>query len=67
MDALAKREQKMWEKSRQKRINGWRSWESSGGHKSKIPKTKEEKRADGSSGYNAHADSKGEDYKKDWR
>merc|ERR1719198_1571642 len=53
MDALAKREQKMWEKSRQKRINGWRSWETSGGHKSKIPKTKEERRPDGS-GYNSY-------------
>jgi len=67
MDALQKREQKMWEKSRQKRVNGWRAWESSGGgSKPKIPKLKEERKADGS-GYNAHWDAKGDEYKKDWR
>eukprot|EP00310_Coccolithus_braarudii_P014903 CAMPEP_0183351154 /NCGR_PEP_ID=MMETSP0164_2-20130417/23395_1 /TAXON_ID=221442 /ORGANISM="Coccolithus pelagicus ssp braarudi, Strain PLY182g" /LENGTH=272 /DNA_ID=CAMNT_0025523265 /DNA_START=34 /DNA_END=852 /DNA_ORIENTATION=- len=67
MEALAKREQKMWEKSRQKRVNGWRSWSSSGGGKSKIPnKVKEERRSDGT-GYNSYLDEKGEDYKKDWR
>eukprot|EP00966_Prymnesium_polylepis_P110822 2563599-Prymnesium_polylepis.1 len=26
MDALKKREEKMWEKSRQKRVSGWRNW-----------------------------------------
>ena len=68
MDALAKREQKMWEKSRQKRVQGWGAWESSGGgSKSKMPKVKEERRADGASGYNAASDEKGESYKKDWR
>lgn len=30
VEALKKREEKMWEKSRQKRVNGWRAWESSG-------------------------------------
>jgi len=68
MEALAAREQRMWEKSRQKRVNGWRSWASTGAGKSKIPnKVKEERRADGSSGYNAANDDKGEQYKKDWR
>jgi len=66
MDALAKRDQKMWEKSRQKRVNGWRAWENSGGGKSKIPKTKEERRPDGK-GYNSYWDDKGMDYKKEWR
>jgi len=67
MEALAKREQKMWEKSRQKRVNGWRSWSSTGGGKSKVPnKVKEERRPDGS-GYNSYWDEKGEDYKKEWR
>jgi|TARA_B100000524_G_scaffold73185_1_gene33611 DnaJ family protein C protein 8 len=68
MDALAKREQKMWEKSRQKRVNGWRAWANTGGNKSKIPsRVKEERRADGKSGYNAANDEKGDSYKKDWR
>lgn len=67
MDALKKQEEKMWEKSRQKRVNGWRQWDSSGGHKSKMPKVKEERRADGASGYNAANNERGEDYKKDWR
>lgn len=67
MDALKKQEEKMWEKSRQKRVNGWRHWEAQGGHKSKIPKTKEEKRTDGSSGYNTNYNDRGESYKKDWR
>lgn len=67
MEALKKQEEKMWEKSRQKRVNGWRNWEKGGGHKSKIPKVKEERRADGQSGYNAHNADRGEDYKKDWR
>ena len=49
-----------------RRVNGWRSWESQG-HKSKMPKVKEEKRKDGSSGYNAGNDEAGEQYKKDWR
>jgi len=67
MEALAKREQKMWEKSRQKRVNGWRSWSATGGGKSKIPnKVKEERRTDGT-GYNSYWDEKGEDYKKEWR
>ena len=39
MEALAKREQKMWEKSRQKRVNGWRAWDARGGGKhAKMPK-----------------------------
>jgi len=67
MEALKKREEKMWEKSRQKRVNGWRAWENSGGFKSKMPKTKEEKRADGSSGYNEKNEKDGASYKKDWR
>lgn len=67
MEALKKREEKMWEKSRQKRVNGWRQWENSGGFKSKIPKTKEEKRSDGSSGYNEHNEKAGSSYKKEWR
>lgn len=66
MEALKKQEEKMWEKSRQKRVNGWRHWESQGGHKSKMPKTKEERRTDGS-GYNSYWDDKGADYRKDWR
>ena len=67
MEALQKREQKMWEKSRQKRVNGWRAWESAGGgSRPKIPKVKEERKSDGS-GYNSHWDNKGEHYKKDWR
>lgn len=66
MDALKKHEEKMWEKSRQKRVNGWRHWEAQGKHKSKIPKTKEERRSDGS-GYNSYWDDKGADYRKDWR
>ena len=67
LEALKKKEEKMWEKSRQKRVNGWRAWENSGGHKSKMPKLKEEKRADGTSGYNAHNAERGDDYKKEWR
>ena len=67
MEALKKQEEKIWEKSRQKRVAGWRHWEAQGGHKSKIPKTKEEKREDGSSGYNAHGEGSGQSYKKDWR
>jgi len=67
MDALKQREQKMWEKSRQKRVNGWRAWESSGGgSKPKIPKLKEERKADGK-GYSAHWDDRGEEYKREWR
>jgi len=67
LDALKKKEEKMWEKSRQKRVNGWRAWESSGGHKTKMPKMKEERRADGTSGYNQHNEEQGAGYKKDWR
>jgi len=68
MEALAKREQKMWEKSRQKRVAGWRSWSGQGTKASKIPnKVKEERRADGTSGYNEQNDERGEDYKKEWR
>ena len=67
MDALKKQEEKMWEKSRQKRVNGWRHWENAGGHKSKMPKIKEERRADGASGYNEHNAERGDDYKKEWR
>jgi DnaJ family protein C protein 8 len=67
MEALKKQEEKMWEKSRQKRVNGWRNWAGSGGHKSKMPRLKEERREDGGSGYNAHNDERGEEYKKDWR
>jgi len=67
MEALKKREEKMWEKSRQKRVNGWRSWTASGGGSlPKRPKTKEERRPDGS-GYNSYWDERGEDYKKEWR
>jgi len=67
MDALKKREEKMWEKSRQKRVSGWRNWVKSDGDKGpKRPKLKEERRPDGS-GYNSYLDEKGEDYKKDWR
>ena len=41
MEALAKREQKMWEKSRQKRVNGWRAWDARGGGKhAKMPKVR---------------------------
>ena len=36
LEALRKKEEKMWEKSRQKRVNGWRAWENAGGHKSKA-------------------------------
>ena len=32
-----------------------------------MPKVKEERRADGTSGYNAANDDKGEEYKKAWR
>lgn len=68
MEALQKREQKMWEKSRQKRVQGWRSWDAQGGGKHpKMPKVKEERRTDGTSGYNAANDEKGEEYKKAWR
>ena len=66
LEALKKKEEKMWEKSRQKRVNGWRAWENAGGHKSKMPKLKEERRADGT-GYNSYLDEKGDSYKKDWR
>jgi len=63
MDALKKKEDALWEKSRQKRVNSWRNWSSSGGgSKSKMPKVKEEKGA-----YNAFNTEKGEGYKKDWR
>ena len=58
----------MWEKTRQKRVQGWRSWDAQGGGKHpKMPKVKEERRADGTSGYNAANDDKGEEYKKAWR
>lgn len=68
MDALAKKEAEMWEKARQKRVKGWRHWESQGGPKGpKMPKLKEERRADGSSGYNEANDDHGDHYKKDWR
>ncbi|KAL1511391.1 hypothetical protein AB1Y20_006192 [Prymnesium parvum] len=67
MEALKKREEKMWEKSRQKRVNGWRNWVKSDGDKGpKRPKLKEERRPDGS-GYNSYWDERGEDYKKEWR
>jgi hypothetical protein len=67
MDALKAREEAMWEKSRQKRVNGWRAWQGSeGASKPKIPKLKEERKADGS-GYNSYRDEKGEEYKKEWR
>ena len=32
-----------------------------------MPKTKEERRGDGSSGYNAYNDKNGDAHKKDWR
>ena len=42
MEALKKREEKMWEKSRQKRVNGWRNWVNGDGDKGpKRPKLKE--------------------------
>ena len=66
LEALRKKEEKLWEKSRQKRVHGWRAWEKAGGHKSKIPKMKEERRSDGS-GYNSYWDDKGDHYKKEWR
>jgi len=67
MDALKKREEKMWEKSRQKRVQGWRSWVNGDGDKGpKRPKLKEERRPDGS-GYNSYWDERGEEYKKEWR
>ena len=66
--ALQKREEKMWEKSRQKRVQGWRSWSNGAGVvKNKIPRVKEERRADGSSGYNQGNDERGMGYRKDWR
>merc|ERR1711892_1121020 len=56
MDALKKKEDALWEKSRQKRVNSWRNWSSSGGgSKSKMPKVKEEKGA-----FNAHNAEKGQ-------
>ena len=68
MEALQKREEKMWEKSRQKRVQGWRSWSNGAGVvKNKIPRVKEERRADGSSGYNQGNDERGMGYRKDWR
>ena len=70
MEALQKKEQKMWEKSRQKRVNGWRAWAGGSSSKtiSKIPnKVKEERRKDGTSGYNEAKDERGESYKKEWR
>lgn len=67
MEALQKKEAQMWEKSRQKRVNGWRAWNGAGKTISKIPnKVKEERRGDGS-GYNSYWDTKGQDYRKDWR
>ena len=66
--ALQKREEKMWEKSRQKRVQGWRSWSNGAGVvKNKIPRVKEERRADGTSGYNQGNDERGMGYRKDWR
>ena len=68
MEALQKREEKMWEKSRQKRVQGWRSWSNGAGVvKNKIPRVKEERRADGTSGYNQGNDERGMGYRKDWR
>ena len=63
MEALKKKEEALWEKTRQKRVNSWRNWSNGGGgSKSKMPKVKEEKGT-----YNAANAAKGEDYKKDWR
>ena len=63
MEALKKKEEALWEKTRQKRVNSWRNWSNGGGgSKSKIPKVKEEKGT-----YNAANAAKGDDYKKDWR
>ena len=68
IEALQKREEKMWEKSRQKRVQGWRSWSNGAGVvKNKIPRVKEERRADGTSGYNQGNDDRGMGYRKDWR
>ena len=66
--SVKKHEEKMWEKSRQKRVQGWRSWSNGAGVvKNKIPRVKEERRADGSSGYNQGNDERGMGYRKDWR
>merc|ERR1719217_1876742 len=61
MEALKKKEEALWEKTRQKRVNSWRNW-SGNAPKNKLPKLKEEKGL-----YNAHNDARGEEYKKDWR
>lgn len=68
MEALEKKEQQLWEKSRQKRVGAWRAWAGGSGSKGpKMPKIKEERRTDGKSGYNEHKDTLGEEYKKEWR
>ena len=42
LQALKKKEDALWEKTRQKRVNSWRNWSSSGGgSKSKMPKVSE--------------------------
>tara|TARA_B110001452_G_scaffold217035_1_gene188507 strand:+ start:244 stop:1095 length:852 start_codon:yes stop_codon:yes gene_type:complete len=66
MEALKKKEEKLWEKTRQKRVNSWRAWsQGGGGPKHKMPKVKAEEGDRG--GYNAHNNDRGEEYKKDWR
>jgi DnaJ family protein C protein 8 len=65
MEALKKREEKLWEKSRQKRVNGWRAWAGSTEKGPKRPKIKEEQREGGS--YNEFNEKKGDGFKKDWR
>ena len=66
MEALKKKEEKLWEKTRQKRVNSWRAWsQGGGGPKHKMPKVKAEESDRG--GYNAHNNDRGEEYKKEWR
>lgn len=66
MEALKKKEEKLWEKTRQKRVNSWRAWSNGSGQpKAKMPKNKEEQRSGG--GYNQHNNDHGMEYKKEWR
>ena len=71
MAALERREQRLWEKSRAKRVAGWRSWTSQYQNASKVRRlpnrVKEERRRDGSGGYNSAKAAVGDSYKRDWR
>ncbi len=61
MEALEKREQRMWEKSRNKRVAGWRSWSAQGRKTAKVPNhVRAESRGPGAGSSEA-------DYKKSWR